>query len=204
MEIHLNEDVKQHTKRKKINLIDKNKEIMGKNTEIDLLKEQNSELENNVAELQQKIEELTASNAEIEDLLKRRVAEFDNFKKRTDKEKMDLLEYGASKLLTKFVDLLDDLNNATESAQNTTDIESVITGLNMIAQKAEKLFAEEGVVQMEINIGDEFNVDFHEALMRQPSDLPEGQITMVLQKGYLYKDKVIRYAKVATSAGNDA
>ena len=147
-----------------------------------------------------KIEELTNANNELEDMLKRRVAEFENFKRRTDKEKMDLLEYGNVKLLTKFVDLLDDLKNAQAAANNTDDISSIVKGLEMINQKAEKIFADTGVQQMEVNIGDEFDVEKHEAMMRQPSDLPEGQITMIMQNGYTYKEKVIRYAKVATSA----
>ena len=160
----------------------------------------NTENEKN-EEFAQKIEELTNANAELENMLKRRVAEFENFKRRTDKEKMELLEYGSIKLLTKFVDLLDDLKNAHQAASNTDDVSSVVKGLDMINQKAEKLFAEEGVQPMDINVGDEFDVEKHEALMRQPSDLPEGQITMIIQNGYVFKDKVIRYAKVATSAG---
>jgi molecular chaperone GrpE len=171
------------------------------NNQIEEMKLNNTETDK-IEELTKKIEDLTNANSELEDMLKRRVAEFENFKRRTDKEKMELLEYGNIKLFMKFVDLLDDLKNAKQAANNTEDISSVITGLEMINQKTEKLFADEGVLPMEVNIGDEFDVEKHEAMMRQPSDLPEGQITMIIQNGYVYKEKVIRYAKVATSAGN--
>lgn len=154
---------------------------------------------NTAEEFAKKIEELTNANTELEDMLKRRVAEFENFKRRTDKEKMDLLEYGNIKLLVKFVDLLDDLKNAHQAAKNTEDVASVVKGLEMINQKAEKLFTDEGVKQMEVNVGDEFDVEKHEAMMQQPSDLPEGHITMIMQNGYTYKEKIIKYAKVATS-----
>ena len=169
----------------------------GNNKKQEMNNTENEKLE----ELTQKIEELTNANNELENMLKRRVAEFENFKRRTDKEKIELLEYGNIKLLTKFVDLLDDLKNAQQAANNTEDVTSVVKGLDMINQKAEKLFADEGVLPMDVNIGDEFDVEKHEALMRQPSDLLEGQITMLVQNGYVFKDKVIRYAKVATSAG---
>ena len=148
------------------------------------------------------IQELQNKNAEIENLLIRQTAEFDNFRKRTMQEKMDLLEYGNAKVFSGFVDILDDLRNANDSAKTHQDISSLQSGLEMIYQKIDKFFAEQGVKLMEINIGDDFDVNLHEALMRQPSDLPEGSITMVIQYGYLYKGKVIRYAKVATSSGN--
>ena len=164
----------------------------------------NEQMENNENEINDNstVEELTNANADLEDMLKRRVAEFENFKRRTDKEKMELLEYGSIKLLMKFVDLLDDLKNAQAAANSSQDISAVLKGLEIINQKTEKLFAEEGVEQMNISIGDEFDVEKHEAMMRQPSELPEGQITMVMQNGYTYKNKVIRYAKVATSVGS--
>ncbi|MDR0926968.1 MAG: nucleotide exchange factor GrpE [Ignavibacteria bacterium] len=194
---------------KKMSIIDKNKELENSKPnatalakQINELTNQNKELTANNAELNAQVEQLTANNAELEDMLKRRVAEFENYKRRTDKEKMDLLDYGSGKLLAKFVDILDDLANATDAAKKSDDTNAVVTGLEMIAQKTAKLFADEGVTLMDVNIGDEFNVEYHEALMTQPSDLPEGCITMILQKGYMYKDKVIRYAKVATSAGS--
>ena len=146
---------------------------------------------------------LQNKNAELEDLLIRRTAEFDNFRKRTMQEKIDLLEYGNAKVFSNLVDILDDLRNANDSAKKHQDIVALQSGLEMIYQKTDKLFTEQGVKLMEVQVGDDFDVNLHEALMRQPSDLPEEKITMILQQGYLYKDKVIKYAKVATSTGNE-
>jgi len=147
-------------------------------------------------------EKLLKEKEEIEEQLKRRAAEFENFKRRTEKEKQDLLEYGSLRLMAKFIDLLDDISNAEVASNSTTDIAAVQKGIDMIYQKAVKLFEDEGVKLIETNIGDDFNVDFHEALMRQPSELEENKIVMVLQRGYTYKDKVLRYTKVATSSGS--
>jgi molecular chaperone GrpE len=147
------------------------------------------------------LEELTAKNVELEDMLKRRVAEFDNYKKRTDKEKLELLEYGNARILSSLIDLLDDLRNANDAAKKHPDIASLQAGIEMIYQKADKIFSDQGVKLIDISVGDEFDVNIHEALMRQASELAEGLITMILQPGYMYKDKIIRYAKVATSAG---
>jgi molecular chaperone GrpE len=72
----------------------------------------------------------------------------------------------------------------------------------MIYQKAVKLFADEGVKAMDTQIGDDFDVDFHEALMRQDSELEENKIVNILQTGYTYRDRILRYAKVITSTGN--
>lgn len=170
------------------------------NEETEISKKIN-ELEAVNAELVKKLDESTKASAELEDMLKRRVAEFENYKRRTDKEKLDLLEYGNIKLLSRFIDLIDDLQNAAKAASAATDVSSVQQGIDMIYQKICKQFEEEGVKQIEINVGDEFDVERHAALMQQPSDLPEGSITMVIQSGYIYKDKVLRYAKVATSSG---
>jgi len=149
------------------------------------------------------IQILQNKNAELEDLLKRRTAEFENFRKRSIQEKTDLLEFGNARVFSALVDILDDLRNANDSAKKHQDITSLQSGLDMIYQKANKLFMEQGVKLMEVIVGDEFNVNLHEAMMIQTSELPEGHITMILQQGYLYKDKVIRYAKVATSTGNE-
>jgi molecular chaperone GrpE len=187
---------------KTIKIITKN---MNKKEETISIENENYEQTSETNELEEidALKELQNKNADLEDLLKRRAAEFDNFKKRTDKEKLELLDYGNAKVFSALVDILDDLRNANEAIKKHQDIVSIQSGLEMIYQKVDKLFIEQGVKLMEVNIGDEFDVNLHEALMRQPSDLPEGRITMILQPGYLYKDKVIRYAKVATSAGNE-
>ena len=187
-----------NTYMKQENINKKEEEILIENEDV----EQVSEVDNEAEKLDS-IQELKSKNAELLDLLIRRTAEFDNYRKRTTQEKVELLEYGNAKVFSVLIDILDDLRNANDSIKKHQDVNSIQAGIEMVYQKVDKLFAEQGVKMMEINIGDEFDVNFHEALMRQPSDLPEGKITMVLQNGYLFKDKVIRYAKVATSTSNE-
>ncbi|MCL2039068.1 MAG: nucleotide exchange factor GrpE [Bacteroidetes bacterium] len=167
------------------------------------LKQFSEENPNNEVEELLSIEELKSKNAELLDLLIRRTAEFDNYRKRTTQEKADLLEYGNTRVFTALIDILDDLRNANESAKKHQDITSIQAGVEMIYQKTDKFFREQGVKMIEVSIGDDFDVNFHSALMSQTSHLPEGKITMVLQNGYLFKDKVIRYTQVATSSGNE-
>ncbi len=173
------------------------------NQDIDANEELNSDVcEESSQDSNDKLEKLSKEKQSLEEQLKRKVAEFENYKRRTDKEKMDLLEYGNVRIFTKLLELLDDIRNAEQAANSMNDIASVQKGLDMIYKKATKLFEEEGVKVMETEIGDDFDVNFHEALMRQNSELEENKIVTILQQGYIYKDKVLRYAKVATSTGS--
>ena len=104
--------------------------------------------------------------------------------------------------IEKLNEQINDLNSASEAGKNTTDIEAMNKGLEMITNKARKMFEDAGVKQMENIIGKPFDVNYHEALMMTNSELPEGSIVQVVQPGYLLNDKVLRYAKVITSNGN--
>lgn len=158
------------------------------NQEINSYKKQISNLE----------EEL---NSNKEQLI-RRTAEMENLRRRTLKEKQELIEYGNEKLLTKFVEIPDDFANAIDAAKKATDKESLIIGLELIQTKVIKLFEEAGVTPLPNPVGQEFDVNLHDALMASPSDLPEGYVVQVLQNGYMLNDKVIRHTKVITSSGN--
>jgi molecular chaperone GrpE len=175
------------------NIQDVNEEIAAEETEgteLNALKEQIAQLESEKEELKNQVV--------------RKAAEFENLRKRTMREKQELLEFGSEKLLFKMLELLDDINNAVDASQTTKDFDSLLKGLQMIKSKADKLFSESGVKLMEIKQGDEFDVDFHEAMMHISSnDVEEGHIVQVIQKGYMLSDKVLRHAKVITSAGSD-
>lgn len=187
------EDSKTHT-----SAADVNPDLSAENENLEENVQETSRNSNNETEL----DKVIAEKNSLEDQLKRMAAEFENYKRRTSKEKMDLIEYGNSNILSKFVELLDDIRNAEKASNATTDIASVQQGLDMIYQKAVKLFADEGVKAMDTQIGDDFDVDFHEALMRQDSELEENKIVNILQTGYTYRDRILRYAKVITSTGN--
>lgn len=170
--------------------------------QIEKLKEQINDLNSEISSLNEKINNLTRERDELKDQFIRKAAEFENYRKRSLEEKKEIIDYANEKLLAKFIELLDDLNSASEAGKNTTDIEAMNKGLEMITNKARKMFEDAGVKQMENIIGKPFDVNYHEALMMTNSELPEGSIVQVVQPGYLLNDKVLRYAKVITSNGN--
>lgn len=134
--------------------------------------------------------------------LARRTAEMENMRKRTEKEKSELVSYANAKLLTNLLEIPDTIIQALDASNKSEDFESLKKGIEMIHSKTIKLFEEAGVKIMEDPTGTEFDVDQHEALMIQPrEDIPEGNIVQVIQNGYILKDKVLRHAKVITSSG---
>lgn len=152
-------------------------------------------------ELFDRIKQLESERDDLKDQLMRKAAEFENLRRRTIKEKQELIDYANEKLITNLLPILDDLSKALDAANSNSDFNSLRQGIEMINQNARKVMSEAGVIQMESSIGKPFNVDFHDALMSMPSEFPEGYIVQEYQPGYLLKDKVIRHAKVVISSG---
>lgn len=147
------------------------------------------------------IDSLRADVEQWRDLAQRKAAEAENIRRRSLQEKQTLMKYASEHLITKLIPVLDDLHAAVEASKSTSDINSLRTGIEMIYAEARKIFEAAGVHVIEGSEGEPFNVDFHEALMHMPSELPEGYVVQVVQRGYSLHDKVIRHAKVITSAG---
>jgi molecular chaperone GrpE len=148
------------------------------------------------------IEFYKKENEQLKDHLARRTAEMENMRKRTDKEKKDLVQFANEKLLINLLEIPDNIKQALLSAKDAKDFDSLKKGIELINTKTFKLFEEAGVKIMEVNQGDEFDVEMHEALMHTPNpDVEEGHIIQVVQDGYYYKDKILRHAKVITSSG---
>lgn len=144
-------------------------------------------------------EKLDAANKEIEQLKDkylRAVAEFDNYKKRTLKEKAELLLNGSEKTVCAVLPVLDDFERAL--ADKATDAEAVREGMKIIFNKFTKALSSLGVKKIETE-GKDFNVDYHEAVAMVPGmgDDKKGKVIDCLQTGYQLNDKVIRHAKVA-------
>lgn len=188
----------------------RNIDIENENMEEDIKKEKKKQesaetdvITEETEELRKKVEELQEEKEKWEEQFKRKAAEFENLRSRSIKEKQQMLEFANEKMLFKFLELLDDINNAVAAGEQTEDFEALLKGLEMIRQKAEKLFGEEGVKQMEDPVGKEFDVDYHDAMMHTPhEEIPEGNVIQVLQPGYMLNGKVLRHARVITSAGN--
>ena len=144
---------------------------------------------------------LTKALEEIEvlkDKYLRSVAEFDNYRKRTLKEKTELILNGSEKAVQAFLPIVDDMERAIESAEKTDDAEVLKEGMKLIFQKTIKMFESLGVKKIDTSDAD-FDTDFHEAVAMVPGmgDDKKGKVLDCIQPGYTLNDKVIRHAKVA-------
>lgn len=146
---------------------------------------------------------LAEANAKIEeykDKYLRAVAEFDNFRKRTIKEKAELILNGSERTITTILPVLDDMERAVTNADKVDTIEAVKEGQELIYQKLSKSLQSLGLKKIETDNQD-FNTDFHEAIAMVPGqpDEMKGKVLDCVQSGYMLNDKVIRHAKVAVA-----
>ncbi|MGC8825117.1 MAG: nucleotide exchange factor GrpE [Bacteroidales bacterium] len=125
-------------------------------------------------------------------------AEFDNYRKRTLKEKMELTRYASEEVLKNILPVVDDFEHGLKNLETANDIEAVKEGVFLIYNKFKDFLARHGVKEITLQDDKEFNTDYHEAITRIPVDDQSlsGKVVDVVQKGYLLNDKVIRYAKV--------
>lgn len=185
----------------------------GQNTEKETLNKEslNAEETTNTADSQNECNETTSQGEPVEtvetlkeelktlkDKYLRTVAEFDNYKKRTLKEKTELILNGSEKTVTTFLPILDDMERAIANAGKATDITAVEEGWELIYNKFIKQLDSIGVKKIETNDAD-FDVDYHEAVAMVPGmgDDKKGKVIDCVQTGYTLNDKVIRHAKVA-------
>ena len=142
------------------------------------------------------LEQLQQENEKLKDQLLRTIAEFDNFRKRTIKEKSDLILNGGKKTVTAILPVLDDFERALEDG--STDVEAVKAGMQMIFNKFIKTLEGMGVKKIDTQKAD-FNTDYHEAVAMVPGmgDENKGKVIDCVQTGYTMNDEVIRHAKVA-------
>jgi molecular chaperone GrpE len=187
------------------------------NTEQNDMLDENEINKNEVSgNLEEESENLSSENAEsqisAEDKLKaeatewnnkylRLYAEFDNFKRRTSKERLELLQIAGKDVISDLLTVLDDFERAQKSIETATDLLSVKEGVTLVQHKLKSILTQKGLKEME-SIGKEFDADLHEGITSIPapsSDL-KGKILDELEKGYLLNDKVIRFAKVIIGA----
>ena len=136
--------------------------------------------------------------AELQDKYLRQVAEFDNYRKRTIKEKAELILNGAEKTITAILPILDDMERALKNMDKMEDVAAVKEGGDLIFQKFVKVLGEQGVKKIETENAD-FNTDLHEAIAQvpAPSDEMKGKIIDCVKTGYTLNEKVIRHSQVA-------
>ncbi|MBQ2435515.1 MAG: nucleotide exchange factor GrpE [Bacteroidaceae bacterium] len=163
--------------------------------------EQPTEEEEPLSELDQlklQLAEVETKNAELQDKYLRQAAEFDNYRKRTIKEKAELIKSAAEKLMVAELPVVDDMDRALENMEKGMDADACIEGFKLIVHKFKNILTQNGLEKIETD-GQEFDTDFHEAiaLIPSPSEELKGKILDCVQPGYKLGEKVIRHAKVA-------
>ncbi len=143
------------------------------------------------------IETLRAELAEMKDKYVRKVAEFENFKKRSLKERMELIQTAGKEVIVDILEVLDDYERAEKQMKTSNDADQVKEGLGLVFNKLKNTLAAKGVKPME-TINKDFDPDLHEAITEipAPSEELKGKVIDEIQKGYYLNDKIIRYAKV--------
>jgi len=150
-------------------------------------------------QLAKDLEEKSKIIADYENTLKRLQADFENYVKRVDKEKQDATKYAVAKILTKVVNIVDDLDRSMQVLEKTQDKE-IKTGIQMIHKQFHKILQEEGIKPFDSK-GKKLDPYQHEVIEMVAHDSPEGTIIEELQKGYHLHDKILRTAKVRVSKG---
>ena len=160
--------------------------------------------ETDTTQTPQETSELDSIKAELiaaQDRNLRLMAEFDNFRRRTAKEQLDIIETANAKLLEKLSEVLDNFERAFATENKANDLEAFEKGMQLIHSQFAKTLTDAGLEQID-PIGQEFDPNCQEALMQQPSeDIPEGHVVTVFQKGYRLKGKILKTAKVIVSSG---
>jgi molecular chaperone GrpE len=188
---------------KKSQKTEKQKEIDDQKVAEEAAEEQQETVDNSAdeqeepAEEKNKEQELEEKLAELQDKYLRLSAEYDNYRKRTLREKVDLQEVIREDIFINILSVVDDLERAMLSVKDAKDIEAVKSGMELIYAKFSKYLSGQGVKEIDA-IGKELDTDQHEAITKIPVDSKKkkGKVVDVVEKGYMLRDRVIRFAKV--------
>src|SRR4030066_940899 len=146
-----------------------------------------------------KIAELEVQVKDWQDKLLRKAAEFENYKRRTENDQFNLINYAAESFIIKLLPIVDDFERSMEHIDDIDNNKAVKEGIKLVYEKFLKLLNEQGVKKMQTK-GEPFNVDYHDALMQRKDDsVPPHTVLEEVESGYFYRDKVIRHAKVIVS-----
>jgi molecular chaperone GrpE len=147
--------------------------------------------------LKSQIETLEVSVKDEKDKFLRLFAEFENYKKRTSKERLDLYKTASQELMTALLPIVDDLNRASKEFEKSKE-KSLIEGMSLIKNKFSDVLKSQLLILIDVNNGDDFDAEIHEAITQIPAenDKMKGKIIDVIESGYKLGDKIIRYPKV--------
>jgi len=152
--------------------------------------------------LNEQVQKLSAELDEAKDKYLRLYSEFENFRRRTTKERIDLIKTANQDLMVALLPVVDDFERARKALDQTEDHKTSQEGFELIYNKFNNILKQKGLKTMEVAAGAEFDTEFHEAISQMPSadGSMKGKIIDVVEKGYLLEDKVVRFAKVVTGA----
>lgn len=167
------------------------------NEETATAEQENTELTTE-EKLQKELDEANEKVAVLEDKYLRQVAEFDNYRKRTIKEKAELIKNGSERAIESILPVLDDFERALSNMAKDENASEIMTGVELIYNKFVGILKQNGLQKIETE-GADFNTDYHEAiaLIPTPDEKMKGKVLDCVQAGYTLNDKVIRHAKVA-------
>ncbi|NLB62720.1 MAG: nucleotide exchange factor GrpE [Fibrobacter sp.] len=158
--------------------------------------------ESSKSDLQKSLEAAEETIKSLEDRQLRLHAEFENYRRRTAREQLDIIETANAKLLEKLSEVLDNFERAFSEENKTSNHEAFEKGMQLIHEQFQKVLTDAGLEAIN-PVGEEFDPNSQEAFMKQPSDsVPENHVLSVFQKGYRIKHKIIKTAKVIVSAGS--
>lgn len=187
---------------KELNELNENLNQNEKEEQSQQMKETNNEI--NAEDLQKRIEELEKESNEWKEKFLRKAAEFENYKRRTENDQLNLINYAAESFIRKILPIVDDFERSLEHINDSNDYAKLKEGIQLIYNKLIKVLEEQGVKKIDA-VGKPFDVHYHEALMQKSDDsVPPHTVLDELEKGYLYKDKVIRHSKVVVSSEGQA
>ena len=149
--------------------------------------------------LKESLDQARAQAKDYYDQLLRLTADFENYRKRTEREKVDQRRWGKEEVLLPLISLMDVVEQAEIAAHKTTDMKSIVAGLDMLYSQFKKLLKDEGIEFID-PAGEKFNPELHEAVELVPDEGEEGRVLSVMQKGYKSQGQLLRPARVRVSA----
>ena len=150
--------------------------------------------------LKDQISDLNNQVSDEKDKFLRLFAEFENYRKRTSKERLDLFKTASHELMTALLPISDDMDRALLEFKKTEN-DDLVQGFELIYSKFNEILKSKGLTQMEVNKGDKFDAESHEAITQIKADKSKnkGKIVDVIEKGYMLGDKILRYPKVVVA-----
>ena len=157
------------------------------------------ELEKTIMRLEEENKQLKTENAQVKDSLLRQMAEFDNYKKRTQREFSELIANANALLIKDILQIIDELDLSLKSSEENKDFYSFHEGINHLYTKFLDILKQKGLKPVE-SVGKEFDTDHHEAVMQmEKKDTPSNTVIEEYQKGYMLNERILRHAKVVVS-----